>query len=51
MIYVTAEEFNEKCGALPPVGRELYLDGKQYLVSDAQDEYGIYSISLGSNET
>ena len=36
---------------LPRVGAKLILDGDMYLVSDTQDEYGIISISLGSNET
>jgi hypothetical protein len=51
MIYVLADEFNKHFNSLPAVGRTLILDGRKYLVSDAQDEYGIYSISLGSNET
>lgn len=51
MIYVLAGEFNNLFGGLPAVGRVLHLDGRKYVVSDAQDEYGIYSISLGSNET
>lgn len=51
MIYVLSSEFDSHFGSLPAVGRTLYLDSRQYLVTDAQDEDGIYSISLGSNET
>lgn len=47
LIYVTAEEF----GKLPAVGRSLTLDGKNYIVSDAIDESGIYSLSLEANRT
>lgn len=42
LFYVKAEEFGE----LPPVGRTLSLDGRPYLITDAVDEGGIYSISL-----
>lgn len=51
MIYVHADEFDALFKGLPGVGRTLTLDGRKYLVTDAQDEYGIYSISLGANET
>lgn len=47
LIYVRAEDF----GSLPPVGRTLTLDGKLYTISDAVDEYGIYSLSLEANKT
>lgn len=47
LIYVKAEDF----GALPAVGRVLTLDGKTYVISDAIDEDGIYSISLEANKT
>ena len=51
MIYVHADEFDALFKGLPGAGRTLTLDGRKYLVTDAQDEYGIYSISLGANET
>lgn len=47
LIYVLADEF----GALPAVGRTLNLDGKIYIISDAIDEDGIYSLSLEANKT
>ena len=47
LIYVKAEEF----GPLPPVGRTLTLDKKSYLISDAVDEDGIYSLCLEANKT
>lgn len=42
LFYVSAKEF----GRLPPVGRNLILDGKNYQITDAVNEAGIYSISL-----
>jgi len=47
LIYVRGEDF----GPLPAVGRTLILDGKTYLISDAIDEDGIYSLSLEANKT
>lgn len=47
LLYVKAEDF----GLLPVVGRLLTLDKKSYIVSDAIDEGGIYSISLEANRT
>ena len=47
LIYVRAEDF----GDLPPVGRTLIMDGKTYTISDAVDEYGVYSLSLEANKT
>lgn len=47
LIYVRAEEF----GKFPAVGRVLMLDGESYLISDAVDEDGIYSICLEANRT
>lgn len=47
LIYVRAEEF----GPLPAVGRTLILDGKAYIISDAINEDGIYSLSLEANKT
>ena len=46
LIYVSAEKF----GPLPAVGRHLTLDGKNYIIMDAIDEEGIYSISLEANK-
>ncbi len=48
LIYVKASEFGS---ALPRVGGALKFDGKEYKVSDALDEDGIYSISLEANTT
>ena len=45
LIYVKAEDF----GGLPAVGRVLNFDGKSYIISDAVDEDGIYSLSLEAN--
>lgn len=47
LMYVKASDF----GKLPAVGRTLTLDGKTYIISDAIDEVGIYSISLQANKT
>ncbi len=42
LFYVSAEDF----GKLPSPGRVLSFDGRQYMITDATDEEGIYSISL-----
>ena len=42
LFYVAAEDF----GPLPVPGRTLELDGKQYVITDAENEDGIYSINL-----
>ena len=42
LFYVASEDF----GALPSPGRILNFDGKEYLITDAIDESGIYSINL-----
>lgn len=42
LFYVLAQDY----GPLPAVGRRLELDGKHYIISDAINEDGIYSISL-----
>ena len=47
LIYVRAEDF----GPLPAVGRMLYFDKKGYMISDAIDEDGIYSLCLEANKT
>lgn len=47
LIYVRAEDF----GPLPAVGRTLTFDKKTYVISDAIDEDGIYSLSLEANKS
>jgi hypothetical protein len=47
LIYVNAVDF----GAMPAVGRALTFDQKRYIVTDAVNEDGIYSISLEANKT
>lgn len=47
LIYVKASDF----GPLPAVGRVLTFDKKTYVVSDAIDEDGIYSLCLEANKT
>lgn len=42
LFYVASEDF----GALPSPGRILNFDGKEYLITDAIDESGVYSINL-----
>lgn len=42
LFYVASEDF----GALPSPGRILNFDRKEYLITDAIDESGIYSINL-----
>lgn len=42
LFYVLKEEF----GPLPAVGRSLTLDDTTYLITDAINEDGIYSVSL-----
>lgn len=46
MIYVKGIDF----GMLPAVGAALRMDGKEYLVQDAVNEYGVYSITLEMNK-
>lgn len=46
LIYVRAEDF----GPLPAVGRVITFDNKMYVISDAIDEDGIYSLSLEANK-
>ena len=46
LIYVRAEDF----GALPAIGRTIIFDGKQYIICDAVNESGIYSINLEMNK-
>ena len=47
LIYVRAEDF----GALPAIGRVVTFDNKSYIVSDAINEDGIYSLCLEANKT
>lgn len=47
LIYVRAEDF----GPLPAVGRVVTFDKKSYLISDAINEDGIYSLMLEANKT
>ena len=42
LFYIAAKDF----GTLPAPGKILKLDGKQYTITDAEDESGIYAISL-----
>ena len=42
LFYIAAEDF----GPLPDPGRILHLDGKRYEIMEAENEDGIYSISL-----
>lgn len=46
LIYVLAEDF----GALPAIGRSVTFDKKSYIVSDAINEDGIYSLTLEANK-
>ena len=47
LIYVHAEDF----GPLPSIGRSITFDGKVYIVGDAINEDGIYSLNLEANKT
>lgn len=47
LIYVHAEDF----GPLPAIGRIVTFDNKTYIVSDAINEDGIYSLCLEANKT
>lgn len=47
LIYVRARDY----GALPPVGYVVRMDGKSYLVTDATNEDGVYSIHLEMNRS
>lgn len=47
LFYVAADDF----GPLPSPGRVLELDGKKYLITEADDEDGIYSISLEAQQS
>lgn len=47
LLYVKAAEFGE----LPAQGRILTLDKRKYLVLDAVDEGGVYTITLEANRS
>lgn len=47
LLFVSAEDF----GPLPAIGRVVRVDKKSYIVSDAIDEDGIYSLCLEANKT
>ena len=47
LIYVRAEDF----GPLPAIGRVVTFDKKSYIVADAINEDGIYSLCLEANKT
>ena len=47
LFYVLAKEF----GALPPVGHILMMDRDKYVITDAINEDGIYSISLEAQKS
>lgn len=47
LFYVSTKDF----GALPSPGKLLVLDGKKYTITDAENEMGIYSISLEANRS
>ena len=44
LLYVSRKEM----GNLPAIVRQLQLDGSKYLVTDAIDEGGVFSITLGA---
>ena len=47
LVYVHADDF----GVLPAIGRSVTFDKKSYIVSDAINEDGIYSLTLEANKT
>lgn len=47
LMYVRPEDF----GPLPAQGAAVRLDGETYLVTDAIDEYGVYSITMEANRS
>lgn len=44
LFYVSRREM----GSLPAIGRQMQLDNSKYLVTDAVDEGGVFSITLGA---
>lgn len=47
LIYVRAEDF----GLLPAIGRVVTVDKKSYIITDAINEDGIYSLCLEANKS
>lgn len=47
LIYVKAKDF----GPLPAVGQAVNLDGKIFIVTDATNEDGLYSLHLEANRS
>ena len=47
LIYVKEDDF----GPLPAIGRVLNFDKKSYIITDAVNEGGIYSLCLEANKT
>ena len=47
LIYVAASDY----GIIPKRGSLLILDNKRYQVSDAVEEDGVYSITIGANRS
>lgn len=47
LIFVNAEDY----GPLPKQNSMVTFDGRRYTVSDAIDEYGVYSITLTANRS
>lgn len=45
VLYAIGKDF----GPLPAVGKSLLLDGAVYLITAAEDEGGVYAISLEAN--
>ena len=46
LVYVKKEDF----GVLPAIGRVITFDKKSYIVTEAIDEGGIFSLSLEANK-
>lgn len=47
LIYVLAKDF----GPLPAIGRTIRVNKRSYIVADAIDEDGMYSLCLEANKT
>lgn len=47
LIYVSAEEY----GPLPAINKPIAFDGKTYLIKEASNEDGMYSLHLGANKS
>ncbi len=44
LLYISRKDM----GSLPPIGCQIMLDSSKYLVMDAIDEGGVFSITLGA---